>query len=281
MEKIYSNRNHNSVCICMELLYHIKWWHFLHPLHLFTPARARYHRIKGVCCPTPLHAAAVTKVVKYLEACNRLFEWGILGHVYIWKYPNHILNNVEVYSFFSQWLNLLLENGKFIRFGPTFIHDFSLLHLSPLQSLHESESSVTDPTSNMFLSWQTWNLMRITWYGFKEFCEYFNSIQGMLYTLHDWMAVQLKWFSVYSYSLLVATSLQQTVTSRANFITRYGVHGQLVNNTQMLTGMPLCNGTKNGEVVTIMKCHSKLFWNYYHSVCTCISSTFSKFWFLM
>ena len=61
--------------------------------------------------PTPLDASTVAMVVGYLEACNRMFERGLLGHVRISTYPNQILDNMEGYSFFSQWLDSLLENG--------------------------------------------------------------------------------------------------------------------------------------------------------------------------
>ena len=61
--------------------------------------------------PTPLDASTVAMVVGYLEACNRMFEQGRLGHVRILTYPNQILDNMEGYSFFSQWLDSLLENG--------------------------------------------------------------------------------------------------------------------------------------------------------------------------
>ena len=33
--------------------------------------------------------------------------------------------------------------------------------------------NVADPKGRKFLSWQTWDLLRITWYGYKEFCQDF------------------------------------------------------------------------------------------------------------
>ena len=145
------------------------------------------------------------------------------------------------YSFFSQWLDSLLENGKFIRFWLTFIHDFSLLHslslslsslslslsLSLLSSLHESEYSVTDPTSNVFLSQQTWDLMGITWYGFKEFCKYLIQ-QHPGYAVFplrlNGSAVETI-FSCLKFIPGGHLSAVNFVTARANLITRYGVHG--------------------------------------------------------
>ena len=55
--------------------------------------------------PTPLDASAVAMVVNYLEACNRLFERGILGHVQISTYPNQILNNMEDIRFSIGWIH--------------------------------------------------------------------------------------------------------------------------------------------------------------------------------
>ena len=53
-------------------------------------------------------------VVDYLEACNKLFERGLLDHVRINTYPNQILDNMEEgYSFFTKWLDSLLTSGKF------------------------------------------------------------------------------------------------------------------------------------------------------------------------
>lgn len=33
----------------------------------------------------------------------------------------------------------------------------------------------TDNREKLFLAWQTWDLLRIMWYGFKQFCESFTS----------------------------------------------------------------------------------------------------------
>lgn len=62
--------------------------------------------------PTPPYAANVALTIEYLEACNQLFERGILGHVRIWSGDSVILQNMEKgYKFFSSWLDGLLTEG--------------------------------------------------------------------------------------------------------------------------------------------------------------------------
>lgn len=62
--------------------------------------------------PTPPHAANVGLTIKYLEACNQLFERGILAHVRIWSGDSQILANMEKgYNFFCSWLDGLLVKG--------------------------------------------------------------------------------------------------------------------------------------------------------------------------
>ena len=63
--------------------------------------------------PPPHNAREVMYVVEYLEVCNKLFECEFLGHVCISTYPNAILNNMdEGFSFFTEWFNSLLVEGK-------------------------------------------------------------------------------------------------------------------------------------------------------------------------
>ena len=184
-------------------------------------------------------------VVKYLEACSRLFERGILGHVHISTYPNQILNNMEGYSLFSRWLDSLLENGKSMCIWLTISYScfsslspppslplctsrFSLFFSLTTLPLRIKEYSITDPTSNKFLSWQTWDLMRrITWYGFKEFCEHFiQQYPGYaVYPLRlNGSAVETI-FSQLKFITCGHLSAVNFATARANLITRYSVHG--------------------------------------------------------
>lgn len=62
---------------------------------------------------SPPYAANVALTVQYLEACNKMFERGILGHVRIWSGESVILHNMEEgYKFFCTWINGHLQKGK-------------------------------------------------------------------------------------------------------------------------------------------------------------------------
>lgn len=63
--------------------------------------------------PPPPYAANVALTIQYLEACNILFERGILGHVCIWSGDSPmLLQSIEKgYKFFTSCLDGLLEKG--------------------------------------------------------------------------------------------------------------------------------------------------------------------------
>lgn len=51
---------------------------------------------------------------KYLEACNRLFERGLLCHSKIRDESSEVLTSIdEGYLFFSKWIEYLMKKGKF------------------------------------------------------------------------------------------------------------------------------------------------------------------------
>lgn len=83
--------------------------------------------------PPPLDIASVQQTLKYLHACNMLFEKGFLSHRKIQP------DNLEV---LDSWYDALE------------VHDFQ--QVSTLE--------------RRFLAWQTWDLLRICIYGFREFC---------------------------------------------------------------------------------------------------------------
>ena len=62
--------------------------------------------------PPPPYADNIALTIQYLEACNQMFERGILAHVRIWSGDSTILKNMEKgYNFFTSWLDGLLETG--------------------------------------------------------------------------------------------------------------------------------------------------------------------------
>ena len=63
--------------------------------------------------PTPHDATSIGLTIKYLEACNQMFERGILAHVRIWSGDSQILANMEKgYDFFCSWVDSLLARGN-------------------------------------------------------------------------------------------------------------------------------------------------------------------------
>ncbi len=65
--------------------------------------------------PPPPYAANVALTIQYLEACNQLFERGILGHVRIWSGDSPILKKMEKkFEVFCSWLDGLLKEGTVI-----------------------------------------------------------------------------------------------------------------------------------------------------------------------
>ena len=56
--------------------------------------------------PPPKYAPNVALTVKYLEACNQLFERGILSHTGIWSGEKcDTLEYGKGYNFFTSWLD--------------------------------------------------------------------------------------------------------------------------------------------------------------------------------
>lgn len=63
--------------------------------------------------PPPEDAATTSETLAYLEACSKLFEQGFLSHDRIHNMDSKILKNIHKgYSYFSSWLNSILEKGK-------------------------------------------------------------------------------------------------------------------------------------------------------------------------
>ena len=62
--------------------------------------------------PVSVDAPLVKCTLKYLSACNLLFERGILSHGKVTIKDKTILENMSTgYTFFSDWLKSLLDEG--------------------------------------------------------------------------------------------------------------------------------------------------------------------------
>lgn len=57
--------------------------------------------------PPKLDNADTSEVLKYLEACNLLFEQGSLSH-------SDVLKNIDKgFCYFAEWLNSILERSMY------------------------------------------------------------------------------------------------------------------------------------------------------------------------
>lgn len=112
-------------------------------------------------CPTPPDANSVMETVEYLRACNHIFERGILGKgVFIRSADNPILKGMETgYKYFTLWLNRKLQCGMSI-----------VVTGKPIPIFYTGYT-ITMTSKRLFLAWQTWDLLRIMYYGFTGFCQ--------------------------------------------------------------------------------------------------------------
>jgi len=77
--------------------------------------------------PPPKYAPNIALTVKYLYACNQLFERGILSHTRIWLGESVIVQNMEKNcKLFTLWLDGLLQDGMFFPTACTKIWPIAL-----------------------------------------------------------------------------------------------------------------------------------------------------------
>eukprot|EP00733_Pompholyxophrys_punicea_P001526 Pompholyxophrys_punicea_v1_NODE_795_length_1280_cov_4.899756.p1 type:complete len:237 gc:universal NODE_795_length_1280_cov_4.899756:399-1109(+) len=102
--------------------------------------------------PRPGDNKNILKTIQFLEACENIFEQGILSHAHVNSMDHAVVKNIRSgMKFFSNWANSLTAEGK-------NIHD-----------LHQVE----------FLSWQTWDLLRLMVTGFLSFlADFFQKFPG-------------------------------------------------------------------------------------------------------
>ncbi|XP_014679847.1 PREDICTED: uncharacterized protein LOC106819773 [Priapulus caudatus] len=115
---------------------------------------ATYAQPEYSTCP-PWDSGHVMAAHTYLSACNMIFERGLLSHSKVTSNSPEALDNImSGWSYFSRWRNSLEDLADF------------------------------KPSSNKerrFLAWQTWDLLRITIFGFRGLCEDFFSRHGPNY----------------------------------------------------------------------------------------------------
>ena len=135
-----------------------------------------------------------------MQACNKIFEMGILSHEKIKSDNRNVLLNIETgFKYFKDWHDSL--NGG----------DFQ-----PLKS-----------TERRFLSWQTWDILRVMVYGFINFTESF------LREHPDYYVVPLKLngsavetlFSQFKFETHGKLSSLNYSTARKSVILKKDIHG--------------------------------------------------------
>ncbi|XP_044171448.1 uncharacterized protein LOC114975022 isoform X1 [Acropora millepora] len=102
--------------------------------------------LKEYAATTPADADQVSMTVQFLEATQSLFEFGILSHEKILDASSSVLTNMEDgFLFFVAWADYCYSEGH----------------------------NLATPAQTVFLAWQTWDLLRLMYYGFREFCQEF------------------------------------------------------------------------------------------------------------
>jgi hypothetical protein len=92
--------------------------------------------------------ASINMTVSFLEACNSIFESGILSDKAVKVDDQSVLENIRKgHQFFESWLTSLISNSACF--------------------------SANDSKQKLFLAWQTWDLLRIMTHGFSELCNDF------------------------------------------------------------------------------------------------------------
>lgn len=83
----------------------------------------------------------------YLEACNLLFEQGLLSHDRIRSMDSDVLKNIDKgYSYFTAWLDSLFELG---------MHTHNLYKNVNVPFLTDPKFPHKSATQKSFLSWQS------------------------------------------------------------------------------------------------------------------------------
>jgi hypothetical protein len=96
----------------------------------------------------PRDSANVSETYNYLRACNQMFENGILSKGKIARDRGDVERSIQTgYTYFEQWIN------DKCRANPNF--------------------NPSSTTQQEFLSWQTWDLLRVCKFGFCMLCNDF------------------------------------------------------------------------------------------------------------
>ena len=163
--------------------------------------------IKEFIQTNPNDKCSLELTVQYLQACNKMFENGILSHTAIKSADSVVLHNIdEGFHFFMGWCDDAV-----------------------LQHINIFSNKVTQ-----FLAWQTWDLTRLMVYGFKWFIRDF--FQRHPNTHHYIIPVRLNGnavetlFSQLKYSAGGQLSATNYATARSSILMKKVVKGHTVKD---------------------------------------------------
>ena len=151
-----------------------------------------------------LAKSSIVLTANFLEACNNLFEAGILSHKTVKKTDKTVLDNMQKgQQFFETWLTGLLSSSD--SYNPS------------------------DSKQKMFLAWQTWDLMRLVYYGFSGVCEDFFKKYGDQFYISplrlNGSAIETL-FSQFKYLTGGKLSANNYATARAAYLMKVDLQGQ-------------------------------------------------------
>ena len=152
----------------------------------------------------PHNKCSVELTIQYLQACNKMFENGILSHTAIKNTDSIILHNIdEGFHFFMGWYD-----------------DAILQHIN-----------IFSNEVKQFLAWQTWDLTTLMVYGFKLFIQDF--FRRHPNTHHYIIPVRLNGSAVETLSSqLNLFTFKYSATARSSILMKKVVRGHTVKDQQ-------------------------------------------------
>ena len=148
--------------------------------------------------------ASIDMTTQYLEACNAIFETGMLSNNFVKMHDQSVVENVKKGQlFFERWLSALLQ--EYDNYKPN------------------------DVKQKLFLAWQTWDLLRIVSYGIIRLTEEFFSKYGSDFVIApkrlNGSAIETL-FSQFKHLTGGKLSATNYATARAAYLMKVDIHGR-------------------------------------------------------
>ena len=131
--------------------------------------------------PPPADSASAKLTLKFLEACNKIFERGLLSHDKVTSPDSRVVTNItEGFKFFSTWLDGIYAEGLMLNNcnATMVIVCTQILHFVQLKTakrnfFHGKVRNVLGASVINFSLISAWDNLRIDVYGFTELTKYF------------------------------------------------------------------------------------------------------------